>query len=162
MDPTKNPFAPGAGTRPPELAGRDGLILVATIALKRIKAGKPARSQLLLGLRGVGKTVLLNRIMEIADSEGYLTVFLEAPEKRRLAEMRSATPGRAVTPDCSVMVASPVDTARTIPLWHGSPSIPARRAADCSTRRSNWNPPTNHRSPRRSAFRRLPPCSRAR
>lgn len=87
MDPTKNPFAPGAGTRPPELAGRDGLILVATIALKRIKAGKPAKSQLLLGLRGVGKTVLLNRIMEIADSEGYLTVFLEAPEKRRLAEM---------------------------------------------------------------------------
>jgi hypothetical protein len=87
MDPTKNPFAPGAGTRPPELAGRDGLILVATIALKRIKAGKPAKSQLLLGLRGVGKTVLLNRIMEIAGSEGYLTVFLEAPEKRRLAEM---------------------------------------------------------------------------
>jgi hypothetical protein len=87
MDPTQNPFAPGAGTRPPELAGRDGLIEAATIAIKRTKAGKAAKSQMLLGLRGVGKTVLLNRIMEIADGEGYLTVFLEAPENRRLAEM---------------------------------------------------------------------------
>jgi len=87
MDPTTNPFAPGAGTRPPELAGRDGLIEAATIAIKRTKAGKSAKSQMLLGLRGVGKTVLLNRIMEIAEREGYLTVFLEAPENRRLAEM---------------------------------------------------------------------------
>jgi hypothetical protein len=87
MDPTKNPFAPGAGTRPPELAGRDGLIEAATIAIKRIKTGKPAKSQMLLGLRGVGKTVLLNLITEIADGEGYLTVFLEAPENQRLVEM---------------------------------------------------------------------------
>jgi hypothetical protein len=63
------------------------LIEAATIAIKRIKAGKHAKSQMLLGLRGVGKTVLLNRIMEIADGEEYLTVFLEAPENRRLAEM---------------------------------------------------------------------------
>lgn len=87
MDPTRNPFAPGAGTRPPELAGRDGVIQAATIALRRIKTGRSARSQMLLGLRGVGKTVLLNRIAEIAEAEGYLTILLEAPEDRRLPEM---------------------------------------------------------------------------
>ena len=56
------------------------------MALRRVRAGRPAKSQMLLGLRGVGKTVLLNRIAEIAESEGYLTAQLEAPEGRRLAE----------------------------------------------------------------------------
>jgi hypothetical protein len=88
MDRATNPFAPGAGTRPPELAGRDGIIKDAEVALARFKAGRQARSYLLLGLRGVGKTVLLNRIEEIADEKhGYLTIFLEAPEGRRIAEM---------------------------------------------------------------------------
>jgi hypothetical protein len=87
MDRAKNPFAPGAGTRPPELAGRDQIIEDATVALKRVLDGRPAKSQLLLGLRGVGKTVLLNRIAEIAEDEHFLTVVLEAPESRRLAEM---------------------------------------------------------------------------
>lgn len=87
MDPTINPFAPGAGTRPPELAGREKIVAAATVALKRVAAGRHAKSQLLLGLRGVGKTVLLNRIAELAENEGYLTVMLEAPENRRLAEM---------------------------------------------------------------------------
>lgn len=87
MDPARNPFAPGAGTRPPELAGRDRVIEAATIGIRRVKAGRPAKSQLLLGLRGVGKTVLLNRIAEIAEGEGYLAAILEAPENRRLAEM---------------------------------------------------------------------------
>ena len=87
MDPTRNPFAPGAGTQPPELAGRASIIANATIALSRIKLGRAAQSQMLLGLRGVGKTVLLNRIAEIAEKDGYATVVLEAPEDRRLAEM---------------------------------------------------------------------------
>jgi hypothetical protein len=87
MNRATNPFAPGAGTRPPELAGRDGVIADALVALERVRAGRPARSQLLLGLRGVGKTVLLNRIAEIAEEQGYLTILLEAPEGRRLAEM---------------------------------------------------------------------------
>ncbi|HLT36943.1 MAG TPA: ATP-binding protein [Enhygromyxa sp.] len=87
MDQTTNPFAPGAGTQPPELAGRDQIIESATIALRRIMAGRPAKSQLLLGLRGVGKTVLLNRIAELAGSEGYQEVVLEAPEDQRLAAM---------------------------------------------------------------------------
>lgn len=87
MDSTINPFAPGAGTRPPELAGRDQIIADATVALRRIRAGRAAKSQLLLGLRGVGKTVLLNRIAELAEDEGYLTVVIEAPEGQRLTDL---------------------------------------------------------------------------
>lgn len=87
MDPRSNPFAPGAGTQPPELAGRAGIIEDADIALARLKKGRPARSQLLLGLRGVGKTVLLNRIAELAQAQDYLTVLLEAPEGRPLADL---------------------------------------------------------------------------
>jgi len=87
MDPKTNPFAPGAGTQPPELAGRDKIIGDATLALQRVKLGRPARSEILLGLRGVGKTVLLNRIAQIAEDEGFQTVILEAPEDRTLPEM---------------------------------------------------------------------------
>lgn len=87
MDPVANPFAPGAGSRPPEFAGRDEIISTATIALRRVAAGRHAKSQMLLGLRGVGKTVLLNRIAEIAEDEAYLTAIIEAPEGRRLASM---------------------------------------------------------------------------
>jgi hypothetical protein len=87
MDPRHNPFAPGAGTQPPELAGRDAILRQAELAIARVKLGRSARSQMLLGLRGVGKTVLLNRIAELAENEGYLTIVLEAPEGRRLADM---------------------------------------------------------------------------
>jgi Cdc6-like AAA superfamily ATPase len=62
MDPRANPYAPGAGTPPPELAGRDDIIERAAVALDRIRGGRAARSLILYGLRGVGKTVLLNRI----------------------------------------------------------------------------------------------------
>jgi hypothetical protein len=87
MEPRTNPFAPGAGTQPPELAGRGKIITDATVALGRVKLGRAAKSQMLLGLRGVGKTVLLNRIAEAAEGEGYQPLMLEAPEDRRLAEM---------------------------------------------------------------------------
>lgn len=78
MDTTRNPFAPGAGTQPPELAGRDAIIDDARIALARVIEGRAAQSQILLGLRGVGKTVLLNRIEQMAEDAGYLTSFIEA------------------------------------------------------------------------------------
>jgi hypothetical protein len=87
MDPKINPFVPGAGTQPPELAGRDDIIDSAKIALARVKAGRHAKSQMLLGLRGVGKTVLLNRIAGLGEDEGYHAVMMEAPEDRRLADM---------------------------------------------------------------------------
>ena len=85
MDPVANPFAPGAGSRPPALAGREELLERADIALRRIQAGRHAKSMMLLGLRGVGKTVLLVRIGELAESTGYVTAVVEAPEERRLA-----------------------------------------------------------------------------
>ncbi len=85
MDPVTNPFAPGAGSRPPALTGRDKIIEDARVALMRIAAGRHARSTMLLGLRGVGKTVLLVRIGEIAEEEGFLSVLIEAPEEKRLA-----------------------------------------------------------------------------
>lgn len=84
MDPRLNPYAPGAGTPPPELAGRDDLIERAAIALDRIRAGRAARSFILYGLRGVGKTVLLNRIRLDAEARGLTSVKIEAPEERSL------------------------------------------------------------------------------
>jgi hypothetical protein len=86
MDRARNPFAPGAGNRPPELAGRDRIIEDAGVTLQRIKAGRPDRGQLLLGLRGVGKTVLLNHINGMAWGYDYQTTILEASEESRLAE----------------------------------------------------------------------------
>ncbi len=84
MDPRENPYAPGAGTQPPELAGRDDIIEKASIALDRFRKGLSARSLLLIGLRGVGKTVLLNRIAQDTEARGFVIVHIEAPEKRSL------------------------------------------------------------------------------
>lgn len=87
MDPVRNPFAPGAGSQPPELAGRDAIIGDAQNALSRVLLGKHDRSQMLLGLRGTGKTVLLNKIETMAEEVGFLTSFIEAPEDRDLKEL---------------------------------------------------------------------------
>lgn len=87
MDPVRNPFAPGAGSEPPELAGRDEIISRAEVAIQRVVLGKHDKSQILLGLRGVGKTVLLNKIEQIAEGHRYLTSFIEAPEDKSLAEL---------------------------------------------------------------------------
>lgn len=84
MDPIRNPFAPGAGTPPPELAGRDDLRASLHVALERARIGRPAKSAMLVGLRGVGKTVLLDRIREDAEAAGIHTVRIEAPEGRSL------------------------------------------------------------------------------
>jgi predicted AAA+ superfamily ATPase len=74
VDPVKNPFAPGAGTPPPELAGRDELREIIRIALERTRLGRPAKSVLMIGLRGVGKTVLLDRMREDAEGTGIHTL----------------------------------------------------------------------------------------
>ena len=84
MDPRRNPYSPGAGAPPPELAGRDAVIEDASIALDRIRNGLHAKSLMLVGLRGVGKTVLLNRLHNDAMAAGLVTVLLEAPEQRSL------------------------------------------------------------------------------
>lgn len=84
MDPRLNPYAPGAGVLPPELAGREAILEAADIALHRVLHGRHAKGQILLGLRGVGKTVLLNRIESMAADAGYEAVSVEAPEGQSL------------------------------------------------------------------------------
>ena len=84
MDPIKNPYAPGAGTPPPELAGRDELRETVRIALERVRAGRPTKSILMVGLRGVGKTVLLDKLRDDAMASGMETIRVEAPENRSL------------------------------------------------------------------------------
>jgi hypothetical protein len=87
MDPIKNPFSPGAGAPPPELVGRDPLLEQARILLGRVKQKRPEKSLLLTGLRGVGKTVLLNEIERMAKTAGYQTILLEAHEEKPLGEL---------------------------------------------------------------------------
>ena len=84
MNPVTNPFAPGAGSPPPELAGRDELREAVRVAVERTRAGRSARSVLLVGLRGVGKTVLLDRMSGDAEASGVHTIRIEAPEDRSL------------------------------------------------------------------------------
>jgi hypothetical protein len=87
MNPLSNPYSPGAGTPPPELAGRDVLIQQAAIAIERIRLGRFSKSLILVGLRGVGKTVLLERIRANAEEANALALRIEAPEDRSLPAM---------------------------------------------------------------------------
>lgn len=87
MDAVRNPYAPGAGTPPPELAGRSDVIEAGTTALRRVARGRPTQSLIMVGLRGVGKTVLLNRLNDQSISEGYKTAYLEAHEGKSLPEL---------------------------------------------------------------------------
>jgi hypothetical protein len=84
MDPVRNPFAPGAGTPPPELAGRKVILDRCETTLQRISQGRPAKSFLLIGLRGAGKTVLLVRILQLAENAGYKALMVEAHEDKSL------------------------------------------------------------------------------
>ncbi len=84
MDPVRNPFSPGAGAPPPELVGRGEVLEQARILVERVKQGRPEKSILLTGLRGVGKTVLLNEIKRRAQASGYRTLAVETPEERSL------------------------------------------------------------------------------
>lgn len=87
MDPIRNPYSPGAGSQPPELAGRDKVREQVRIAIARIQIGNPAKSVLMVGLRGVGKTVLLDKIRQDAEASGMQTIRVEAPEERSLPAM---------------------------------------------------------------------------
>ncbi|WP_315549293.1 ATP-binding protein [Lautropia mirabilis] len=87
MDEYRNPFNPGAGVRPPELAGRADVLQQAITALERVKRGRHAKSLMILGLRGVGKTVLLNQIAQEAESKGYLAETVEARDGEDLRQM---------------------------------------------------------------------------
>ena len=90
MDPIRNPYAPGAGQRPPELAGRDDQLQAFDVVLERISRGRPERSVVLTGLRGVGKTVLLNALRSAAVRAHWGTGKLEARPDQRLRRPLSA------------------------------------------------------------------------
>lgn len=87
MDPINNPYTPGAGTRPSELAGRDEEIDAFKVLLARLRAGRTDQSQIVTGLRGVGKTVLLNTFEDFAEAEGCLTAFRELTQDSHLPEL---------------------------------------------------------------------------
>jgi hypothetical protein len=87
MDAVRNPYGPGAGTPPPELSGRARILNEAGIGLERTFGGRSHKSAILVGLRGVGKTVLLNRIDDAAQALGFRTALIEVPEDRPLPQL---------------------------------------------------------------------------
>ena len=96
MDPIRNPYAPGAGQRPPELAGRDDELQAFAVVLERVARGRPERSVILTGLRGVGKTVLLNTLTSAAVRAGWGTGKLEARPDQDLRRPMAAALHQAV------------------------------------------------------------------
>lgn len=84
MNPISNPYAPGAGSPPPELAGRDAIREHVRVCIERLRHGRQAKSVMLVGLRGVGKTVLLDQMRNDAEKNGAHTIRIEAPENRSL------------------------------------------------------------------------------
>jgi hypothetical protein len=89
MNPVKNPYAPGAGSPPPELAGREAVRAAVAVSIERLRLGRPAKSLMMVGLRGAGKTVLLDQMRRDADTTGIHTVRIEAPENRSLPAILS-------------------------------------------------------------------------
>lgn len=96
MDPIRNPYAPGAGQRPPELAGRDDQVRAFDVVLERVARQRPERSLVLTGLRGVGKTVLLNALRSQAVRKGWGTGKLEARPDQALRRPLSSALHQAV------------------------------------------------------------------
>jgi hypothetical protein len=111
MDELANPFRPGAGTPPPALTGRDELINRFGVAFRRAAAGRPGKSLLMIGLRGAGKTVLLNRFAEIAEQEGFRVGLIEAPEHGHFPSLLAARLRRILIPLSSNVVSTAVTRA---------------------------------------------------
>lgn len=96
MDPRDNPYTPGAGTTPPALVGREAELERFDVLLERLWRGRPAQSQIVTGLRGVGKTVLLNRCRELAEERGWVTVEAEADSQTQLGPLMARLCRRAL------------------------------------------------------------------
>ncbi len=125
MDPVRNPFAPGAGTRPPELAGREELLLQAELLLARVQSGRAEKSMVMTGLRGVGKTVVLNEIRARADRAGFWVVQAEAPEGSTLANLITP-PLRKILLELSPLQKSDERIGRALRAfrsWMGTPQV---------------------------------------
>ncbi len=131
MDPIRNPYAPGAGQRPPELAGRDEQLAAFDVVLERIARGRPERSLVLTGLRGVGKTVLLNALRSAAVRRGWGTGKLEARPEQRLRRPLSSAVHQAVR---ELGHPSPDDVLGVIRAFAQRDAEPGARLRDV------WNP----------------------
>jgi AAA ATPase domain len=138
MDPIRNPYAPGAGQRPPELAGRDQQLRAFDVVLERISHGRPERSVVLTGLRGVGKTVLLNALRSAAVRRGWGTGKLEARPDQGLRRPLSSALHQAVR-ELGQPVREPDEDSVTHVL--GVVRSFAQREAGTGARlRDQWNP----------------------
>ncbi len=148
MDPIRNPYAPGAGQRPPELAGRDEELDAFDVVLERVVRGRPERSVVLTGLRGVGKTVLLNAMRSAAVRAGWGTGKLEARPDTSIRRPLASALHQAVR-ELGLPAGEPVDHAlgvvkafaqREVP-GPGGPRAAAGSAGSGRARlRDRWNP----------------------
>ncbi|HWC80249.1 MAG TPA: ATP-binding protein [Pseudonocardiaceae bacterium] len=136
MDPVRNPFAPGAGQRPPELAGRDREVDAFDVVLERVSRGRPERSLVLTGLRGVGKTVLLGELRSMAVRRGWGAGKIEARPDADLRRPLSAALHRAVR-DLAVRHRAPDRVEDVLGVLK---AFALRANADNAKLRERWQP----------------------
>ena len=136
MDPVRNPYAPGAGQRPPELAGRDEQVRAFDVVLERVTRGRPERSLVLTGLRGVGKTVLLNALRGQAVRKGWGTGKLEARPDQSLRRPLSSALHQAVRE----LGGSSADAADADHALGVVRSFAERQAGTDAKLRDRWSP----------------------
>src|SRR3954471_5233063 len=136
VDPVRNPFAPGAGQRPPELAGRDRELDAFEIVLERVARGRPERSLVLTGLRGVGKTVLLGELRSMAVRAGWGAGKIEARPEADLRRPVSAALPRAVR-DLAVRHRAPDRVEEVLGVLK---AFALRAAPEGAKLRERWQP----------------------
>jgi AAA ATPase domain len=134
MDPIRNPYAPGAGQRPPELAGRDVELETFDVVLERVARSRPERSLVLTGLRGVGKTVLLNALRSAAVRRGWGTGKLEARPDQPLRRPLSSALHQAVR---ELSHPKPDDVDHVLGVIR---AFAQREAGTDAKLRDRWNP----------------------
>jgi hypothetical protein len=132
VDELTNPYWPGAGLPPPALIGRDALLHSFRTATARALAGKPGKSVMPAGLRGVGKTVLLRQCANIAEPQGYLVANIEAPETGEFRRVLANRIRRALV-DLSEGPATPRSwSAQGFRSYRSSPARPNPTRNGCS------------------------------
>ncbi|GLY48389.1 ATP-binding protein [Lentzea sp. NBRC 102530] len=136
MDPVRNPFVPGAGQRPPELAGRDKEVGAFEVVLERVARGRPERSLVLTGLRGVGKTVLLGELRSMALKRGWGAGKVEARPDADLRRPLSAALHRAIR-DLAVRHRAPDRVESILGILK---AFALRAAPDGAKLRDRWQP----------------------
>jgi hypothetical protein len=136
VDPVRNPFAPGAGQRPPELAGRDRELDAFDVVLERVARGRPERSLVLTGLRGVGKTVMLGELRSMAMHAGWGAGKVEARPDAELRRPLSAALHRAVR-DLAVRHRAPDQVEHVLGVLK---AFALRATATDAKLRDRWQP----------------------